>query len=170
MKILLGHFNARVGRENIFKPTIGNESLYRDSNYNGVRIVNFATSKNLVVKKMMFPHQNIRKYTCTYPDGQTDNKIDHILIDRRWNSNMLDVRSSRGADSDTDHYLVVAKVGESQRNEDKLNNVRCEASRKKKKKKWEYLKAKSDELETNGKIKNIRSLYRGINDLRRLPP
>jgi len=27
MKILLGDFNAKVGRENIFKPTTGNESL-----------------------------------------------------------------------------------------------------------------------------------------------
>jgi hypothetical protein len=44
MKILLEDFNAKVGRENIFKPTIGNESLHQDSNDNGVRIVNFATS------------------------------------------------------------------------------------------------------------------------------
>ena len=49
MQILLGDFNAKVGRENIFKPTIGNESLHQDSNDNGVRIVNFATSKNLVI-------------------------------------------------------------------------------------------------------------------------
>jgi hypothetical protein len=28
MKILLGDFNAKVGRENIFKPTVGNESLF----------------------------------------------------------------------------------------------------------------------------------------------
>jgi hypothetical protein len=27
MKILLGDFNTKVGREDIFKPTIGNESL-----------------------------------------------------------------------------------------------------------------------------------------------
>jgi hypothetical protein len=27
MKILLGDFNAKVGREDIFKPTIGNEGL-----------------------------------------------------------------------------------------------------------------------------------------------
>jgi len=59
MKILLGNFNAKVGRENIFKPTIGNESLHQDSNDNGVRIVNFATSKNVVVKSAMFPHRNI---------------------------------------------------------------------------------------------------------------
>ena len=56
MKILLGDFNAKLGRENIFKPTIGNASLHHDSNDNGVRIVNFATSKNLVVKSMTFPH------------------------------------------------------------------------------------------------------------------
>jgi len=56
MKILLGDFNAKVGRENIFKPTNGNESLHQVSNYNGVRIVTFATSKNSVVKSTMFPH------------------------------------------------------------------------------------------------------------------
>ena len=58
MKILLGDFNARVGRENILKLTTRNESLHQDSNGNGVRIVNFAT-KNLVVKSMVFPHRNI---------------------------------------------------------------------------------------------------------------
>jgi len=83
MKILLGDFNAKRGRDNIFKSTIGNESLHQDSNDNGVRIVNFATSKNLVVKSTMFPHRNIHKYTWTSPDGKTHNQIDHILTDRR---------------------------------------------------------------------------------------
>ena len=32
---------------------------------------------------------------------------DHILIDRRRHSSILDVRSFRGADCDTDNYLVV---------------------------------------------------------------
>jgi len=53
--------NAKVGRENIFKPTNGQESLHQDSNDNGVRLTNFATSKNLVVKSMVFPHRNIHK-------------------------------------------------------------------------------------------------------------
>jgi hypothetical protein len=43
MKILLGEFNAKIGREDIFKPTIGNDSLREISNDNGVRVVNFAT-------------------------------------------------------------------------------------------------------------------------------
>jgi hypothetical protein len=63
MKNLLGDFNAKVGRKNIFKPTIENESIHQDSNYNGVRIVNFATSKNLVFKSTMFPPRNCHIYT-----------------------------------------------------------------------------------------------------------
>jgi hypothetical protein len=54
VKILLGDFNAKLGREDIFKPKIGNESLYEDSNDNGVRVVNFATPKNLVVESKCF--------------------------------------------------------------------------------------------------------------------
>jgi len=112
MKILLGDFDAKVGRENILKPTIGQESLHQDNNDNGVTLVNFATSKNLVVKSTMFPHWNIHKYTWTSPDGTTHNQIDHVLIDRRWHSSLLYVQSFRGADCDTDHYLVIAKVRE----------------------------------------------------------
>ena len=109
--ILLGVFNAKVGRENIFKPTIGNDSLHQDSNDKGVRIVNFSTSKCLVIKNAMFPHRNIRKYTWTSPDGKTRKQINHILTYRRWHSSILDVRSFRGAYCDTDHYLVVANSG-----------------------------------------------------------
>jgi hypothetical protein len=60
----------------------------------------------------MSPHLNIHKYTWTFPDGKTPNQIDHILRDRRWHSNILDVLSFRGTDCDTDHYLVVAEVRE----------------------------------------------------------
>jgi hypothetical protein len=42
MKILLRDFNDKVGMEDIFKPTIGNESLHAISNDNGIRLVNFA--------------------------------------------------------------------------------------------------------------------------------
>jgi endonuclease/exonuclease/phosphatase family metal-dependent hydrolase len=82
MEILLGDFNAKVGREDIFKPIIGNQSLHEASNDNGARAVNFATLKNLIVKSTIFPHYDIHKHTWNSPDGVTHNQIDHVLIDK----------------------------------------------------------------------------------------
>jgi hypothetical protein len=67
MKILLGDFNAKVGREDIFKLTVGNESLHEISNDNK-GVVKFGISKKLTVKSMMFSHHNIHKYIWTFPD------------------------------------------------------------------------------------------------------
>jgi hypothetical protein len=69
-----------------------NEGLHEISNDNGVRVVNFATSNNVIDSSTMFPHRNIHKFTWTSPDGKTHNQIDHILRDRRWDSSILDVR------------------------------------------------------------------------------
>jgi hypothetical protein len=43
---------------------------------------------------------------------ERQNQIDHVMIDRSRHSSVLHVRSFKGADSDTDHYLVVAKLRE----------------------------------------------------------
>ena len=48
-----------------------------------------------------------------------------------------------------------------------MTNVKCEASRHFRNKKKAYLKAKIEDLETNSKVKNIRDLYRGINDFKK---
>jgi endonuclease/exonuclease/phosphatase family metal-dependent hydrolase len=114
MKILLEDFNAKIGREGVFKPTLANESLLKISDDNGVRIVNYASSTNLIGKSTTFPHRNICTYTWTSPDRRTHNQTDHILIDKRRDSNSVDVRSFRGADCDSDHYLLVAKVRDCQ--------------------------------------------------------
>jgi hypothetical protein len=82
-KILLGDLGAKAGMEDVFKPTIGNESLHEICNDNGLRLLNFDTSKNLRVKRTMFPHSIIHKYTWTSPDGKTHNQIDHIGRERK---------------------------------------------------------------------------------------
>jgi hypothetical protein len=50
---------------------------------------------------------------------------------------------------------------------DNVNNVGCEASRHFRNRKREYLKGKINELATNSKDKNIKDLYRGINEFKR---
>jgi hypothetical protein len=53
-------------------------------------------------------------------------------------------------------------------NEDNLSNLRREASRHFRNKKREYLKDKFNELESNCKNKNIRDLYKGINEFKKV--
>jgi hypothetical protein len=52
-------------------------------------------------------------------------------------------------------------------NRDNLQNLRLETSKIFRNKKREYLKGKFNELETNNKNKNIRDLYRGINEFKK---
>jgi hypothetical protein len=52
-------------------------------------------------------------------------------------------------------------------NGDNLKNLRSKTSRTFRNKKREYLKGKINELETNNRNKNIRDLYRGINELKK---
>jgi hypothetical protein len=79
-KITLGYFNAKVGRESNFKPAIGNESLHQDSNNNGVRIVKFATSKNLLLRAQF---SRTETFMCTpAPLLMTDSQLDWSHIDR----------------------------------------------------------------------------------------
>jgi hypothetical protein len=65
----------------MFKTIIGNESLHEASNDNGVRVVNFATPKNLIVNSTPFPHRDIHENTWTSPDGVTHNQMAHVLIE-----------------------------------------------------------------------------------------
>jgi hypothetical protein len=74
-------------------------------------VVNFATSKNLSVKSMMFVYRNIHTYNFTSPRWENP-QSDWQYSERGRHSSVLDVRSFRAADCDSDHYLVVAKVKE----------------------------------------------------------
>jgi hypothetical protein len=92
----------------------GIESLHGTSDDNGIRIVNFATSKNL--SRVQCSH------TATFVStlwllliGNMHNQIHHILLDKRWHSIAVDIQPFTGADCDTDHYLVVAEVRERER-------------------------------------------------------
>jgi hypothetical protein len=73
MKIMSGDFSAKVGKEDIFRRTIWNETLHEISNDNGVAAVKFATSKNLIAKSTMRSQCNIHKFTWISPDGKTRN-------------------------------------------------------------------------------------------------
>ncbi|XP_045496887.1 craniofacial development protein 2-like [Colias croceus] len=110
VKIVVGDLNAQVGREDTFIPTIGKYSKHQHTNDNGLRLISFAASKSMLVKSTMFDHKDIHKGTWKSPDGTTVNQIDHVLVDSRHGSNLEDVRTYRGADCDSDHFLLLIKI------------------------------------------------------------
>ena len=107
VKILLGDFNARIGRDNSsWTGVIGGESLHETSTNNGLRLLDFCAMYQLTVGGTLFQHKDIHKGTWRSPNGRTVNQIDHVCISTKWSHSLLDVRSYRGADIGSDHYLV----------------------------------------------------------------
>jgi hypothetical protein len=93
----------------VYRSTIGKESLHEDSNDNGLRLIDFAIEKKMIIKSTWHALKDVKKETWVSPDGITRNQVDHVIVDRRHTSDIMEVSSCRGADSDTDHYLVRIK-------------------------------------------------------------
>ncbi|KAL4084379.1 hypothetical protein QTP88_028202 [Uroleucon formosanum] len=108
--ILLGDFNAKIGKEECFKTTTGSNSLHQLSNNNGFRLIELATGRGLKIKSTSFPHKEIHKGTWRSPDGRYINQIDHVLVNARFSNSVLDVRTFHGAECGSDHFLVVGKL------------------------------------------------------------
>ena len=77
IKMLVGDFNAKVGSEGIFGPTVGKQSLHEKTSDNGFRLVSFAAAQN----STRLQHLNIHKATWRFPDLNAKNQIDHVVID-----------------------------------------------------------------------------------------
>lgn len=92
-------------------------------------------TNELVIGGSFFPHKNIHKTTWESSSSRTKNQIDHFMFSQRWRSLLQDVRAMRGADVNSDHLMILAKVRiklannaniETKRlkyNEDKLKNL-----------------------------------------------
>jgi hypothetical protein len=75
----------------MFKPTTRNGSLHETSSDNVVKLGKFATCKNLIVKRTMFPHCNINKFTWTSLDGKTHNYINRIAVANLFKPRIVEV-------------------------------------------------------------------------------
>ena len=108
--ITLGDFNAKRGKEQFYKGTVGRHSLHEITNNDGLRLVQYATINNFKVLSTWYPRKDIHKGTWKIPGTNDINQTDHIIVSRRWAADIENVRTYRGANSDSDHFLVGARL------------------------------------------------------------
>jgi hypothetical protein len=70
----------------------------------------FHNGQGMAVSSTLFQHKNIHLQMWGSPDGSCTNQIDHVMIDSHHTSDIMDVRSCREADCDSDHYMVKVKL------------------------------------------------------------
>ena len=81
VKLLLGDFNARIGRDNsTWSGVISKESSHDYSNENGKRLLEFCTMYQLTVGGTLFQHRDIHKASWRSPNGRIVTQIYHICI------------------------------------------------------------------------------------------
>ena len=112
IKVVMGDFNSKVGKELGLATNVGKYSLHKEANNNGWRMIDFAITKNMAIRSTLFQHKIIHKETWRSPDESTSNHTDHVMIDSRHATDILDVESCRSVDCDSDRYMVRIKYGQ----------------------------------------------------------
>jgi hypothetical protein len=110
VKLIIGDLNAQIGKEAIYHPTVGKEAYHQESNENGKRLIHLTASRNMVIGTTLFPHQDTHKITWRSPDVHHSSQTDHLLIDSRHVSHLMDTRTQRCANADSYHFLLVSRI------------------------------------------------------------
>jgi hypothetical protein len=76
IKIVLGNWNAKVGRDEIYQGVIGRHSMNLNTNNNGQRLVDFAAANKMVVSSTCFC---IKKFINKHGDLQMEKPIIKLI-------------------------------------------------------------------------------------------
>jgi len=95
--ITVGDFNAKLGKEQIYRDTIGRHSLHETTSNNGFRLVQYATTNSFKVLSTWYPRKYIHKGTWKIPGTEDTNQIHHILVSKRWATDIENIRTYNGA-------------------------------------------------------------------------
>jgi len=63
LQIIIRDLNAKIGQEEKYRPITGKYSLHTLSSDNGIRLINFARAKNMVVANTLFSFKDIYNMT-----------------------------------------------------------------------------------------------------------
>ena len=94
----------------LYNEVTGQHTLHEETNRNGELLCEFACANNMVVMNTNFQHKRIHKITWLSPDQNTASLIDHIIINENKKGVIEDVKTMRGPNIDSDHFLVKAVI------------------------------------------------------------
>ena len=100
-------WNAKVGSQET--PGVTGKFGLGVQNEAGKRLIEFCQENALVIANTLFKQHKRRLFTWTSPDDQYRNQIDYILCSQRWRSSIQSAKTRVGADSGSDHELLIAK-------------------------------------------------------------
>lgn len=108
--ILAGDFNAHIGTDRTGWETTMGKFGHGEINDNGLRLLSFAATNNLLVGNSCFQHPRKHQLTWRKPSGKDSAILDYILIKNRFCLTLRDVRAMRGPDCGSDHHRIRAKI------------------------------------------------------------
>ena len=105
---IIGDMNAKIGKGKE-EQTVGHYGL-GERNERGDRMVQFCKENELVVTNTFFKQHPRRVYAWQSPGDMYRNQIDYIMIKQRYKNSIKNVQTYPGADVNSDHCLLVAKM------------------------------------------------------------
>lgn len=109
--VIMGDFNAKVGKDWTQWETVLGRHGYGTTNDRGEKLLNFCALNNLCISNTFFKQKKeSREWTWESPDQKTHNKIDFVLISSKWKNSVTNARSYPSADVGSDHQLVISNI------------------------------------------------------------
>ena len=107
--IMMGDWNAKIGGNRPSNNYIG-KCGFGVRNERGDRLADCCASNDLVITNTTFKHHPRRLYTWISPGDRIRNQIDYIMVPKRWQSSIQNVKTRPGADCGSDHQMLVCKL------------------------------------------------------------
>ena len=108
--IILGDFNARVGKDqHLWEGILGRHGI-GNMNSNGLRLLSLCSEHNMVVTNTLYQMKNKYKTSWMHPRSKHWHLLDYVLVRQRDQNEVLHTRAMRGAECSTDHNLIRTKL------------------------------------------------------------